>query len=76
MVAKRAKTGAGKDVQKYGFWGLLIFLMMPNPGTGVYAGTIAAFLFGFKKKKAFRANTIGIFISIVWTATVFAVKGA
>ena len=74
FVARRAKTGAGKNVQKYGFWGLLIFVMMPIPGTGVYAGTIAAFLFNFPKKKAFMANTIGIFISclIVWTACVLA----
>ena len=53
FVARRAKMGAGKNVQKHGFWGLLIFVMMPIPGTGAYAGIIAAFLFGFKKKKAF-----------------------
>lgn len=74
-VARRAKNGAGKSVQKYGFWGLLTFVMMPIPGTGVYAGTIAAFLLGFEKKRAFMANCIGIFIScvIVWTATLLAV---
>lgn len=77
FVARRAKTGAGKNVQKYGFWGLLIFVMMPIPGTGVYAGTIAAFLFGIERKRAFAANTIGIFLScvIVWVATVLAVQG-
>ena len=76
FVARRAKTGAGKNVQKYGFWGLLIFVMMPIPGTGVYAGTIAAFLFGFKKRMAFLANTIGIFIScvIVWTITILSLN--
>lgn len=75
FVARRAKTGAGKGIEKYGFWGLLLFVMMPIPGTGVYAGTIAAFLFGLERKKAFMANTIGIFLScaIVWTLTVVAV---
>ena len=75
FVARRAKKGAGRGVQKYGFWGLLIFVMMPVPGTGVYAGTIAAFLFGLERKKAFLANTIGIFIScvIVWSATILAI---
>ena len=78
FVARRAKTGAGKGVKKYGFWGLLLFVMMPIPGTGVYAGTIAAFLFGFERKRAFMANTIGIFFScvIVWTVTVLAVENA
>lgn len=76
FVARRAKLGAGKNVQKYGFWGLLIFVMVPIPGTGVYAGTIAAFLFDLEGKRAFAANTIGIFFSciIVWTATVFAIE--
>lgn len=35
-VAKRAKKGAGKNLLRYGFWGLIIFVMVPIPGTGVY----------------------------------------
>lgn len=77
FVARRAKKGAQKGIEKYGFWGLLIFVMMPIPGTGVYAGTIAAYIFRFDRKKAFLANTIGIFLScaIVWGATVLAEQG-
>lgn len=73
-IAKRAKKGAGKNVLKYGFWGLLIFVMVPIPGTGVYAGTIAAYLFRIPKGRAFAANSIGIFFScvIVWVATIAA----
>ncbi|HLW31587.1 MAG TPA: small multi-drug export protein [Aequorivita sp.] len=76
-VARRAKEGAGKNVAKYGFWGLMIFVLVPIPGTGVYAGTIAAYLFQFDRKKAFLANTIGIFFSclIVWGTTLAAMKG-
>lgn len=76
-VARRAKTGASKVVTKYGFWGLLIFVMMPIPGTGVYAGTIAAYLFGIETKRAFWANTIGIFLScvIVWSVTLLTMEG-
>lgn len=76
-VARRAKTGAGKNVQKYGFWGLIVFVMIPLPGTGVYAGSIAAYLFRIEKKKAFWGNTIGIFLSciMVWTMTLLTYKG-
>ena len=76
-MARKAKFGAGKNVQKYGFWGLLIFVMIPIPGTGVYAGTIAAWLFGIEVKRAFIANTIGIYLScvIVWTITVLTIEG-
>jgi len=72
-VARRAKNGSGKQIKKYGFWGLLIFVMIPLPGTGVYAGTIASYIYNIDKKKAFLANTIGITLSaiIIWTLTVF-----
>ncbi len=77
FVARRAKAGAGRNVMKYGFWGLMIFVLIPIPGTGVYAGTIAAYLFRIERKKSFLANTIGIFIScaIVWATTLVAIKG-
>ncbi len=77
FVARRAKAGAGKNVNKYGFWGLMIFVLIPLPGTGVYAGTLAGYLFGMKRKDAFLANTIGIFFSclIVWATTLAAMEG-
>ena len=77
FVARRAKHGAGKNVSKYGFWGLIIFVLIPIPGTGVYAGTISAYLFQLNRKKAFLANTIGIFFSclIVWGTTLAAING-
>lgn len=70
-VAKRAKKGTGDKVKKYGFWGLLIFVMIPLPGTGVYAGSIATYLFNIDKKKGFLANTLGITLSclIIWVTT-------
>lgn len=72
FVAKRAKKGTGNQIKKYGFWGLLIFVMIPLPGTGVYAGSIASYIFKIEKKRAFLANSIGISLSaiIVWATTV------
>jgi uncharacterized membrane protein len=77
FIARRAKAGAGKNVKKYGFWGLMIFVLIPFPGTGVYSGTIAGYLFGMNRRKAFLANVIGIFISciIVWATTLAAMEG-
>ncbi|GAA4278330.1 COG2426 family protein [Aquimarina mytili] len=77
FVARRAKVGSGDKIQKYGFWGLLFFVMIPLPGTGVYAGSIATYLFKIKKRKAFVANTVGIFLSsvIVWATTLLTMQG-
>lgn len=70
-VARRAKKGSGDKLKKYGFVGLALFVMIPLPGTGVYAGSIATYLFKMERKKAYVANVIGITISslIVWGVT-------
>ncbi len=76
-VARKAKIGSGSKIEKYGFWGLILFVMIPLPGTGVYAGSIATYLFKIKKRKAFMANSIGIFLSsvIVWATTLLTMQG-
>ena len=73
-IARRAKIGSGDKIKKYGFWGLILFVMIPLPGTGVYAGSIAGYIFKVDTKTAFKANAIGIIISslIVWGTTLFA----
>ena len=75
-VAQRAKVGSKDKIKRFGFFGLVLFVMVPLPGTGVYAGTIAAYLFKIERKKAFMANAVGIFFSsvIIWFLTV-SVKG-
>ena len=73
-IARRAKIGSGDKIKKYGFFGLILFVMIPLPGTGVYAGSIAGYIFKVDTKTAFKANAIGIIISslIVWLTTLFA----
>lgn len=75
-LAIRAKSGSKDKIKKYGFWGLMFFVMLPVPGTGVYVGTIATYILKIERKKAFWANTIGIFFScvFVWVITL-AAKG-
>lgn len=77
FVAQRAKKGSGRNIERFGFLGLILFVMLPIPGTGVYAGSIAAYLFKMERQKAFFANAIGIFFSslIIWSATLLSMKG-
>jgi len=76
-IARKAKLGSVNKIKKYGFWGLIVFVMIPLPGTGVYAGSIATYLLKIDKSKAFLANIIGIFISsvFVWVTTLLSMKG-
>lgn len=62
-LSKRAKKSIGPSNQKYGFWALMIFVMIPLPGTGAYIGTIAAYVLKMERKKAFLAISSGVFIS-------------
>ena len=54
---------------KYGFWGLLIFVAIPLPGTGVWSGTLAAVLLDLRFKTAFPAILIGNFIAGILIVT-------
>lgn len=67
-MARRAKSGVGKSIKKYGFWGLMVFVMIPLPITGAYMGTIASHIFKIKKKKAFLAISLGVTISCTLVA--------
>ncbi|MFZ6050619.1 COG2426 family protein [Halocola ammonii] len=67
-LARRAKSGIGERVQKYGFWGLMLFVMIPLPVTGAYMGTIAAHVFKVKRSHALLAISLGVIISCMIVA--------
>jgi len=56
------KRGKPK-VEKYGFWGLTLFVAIPLPITGAYTGTILAWLLGMDWKKAFPAVGLGVVVA-------------
>lgn len=56
------KRGKPK-VEKYGFWGLLVFVAVPLPLTGAYTGTILAWLLDMDWRKAFPAVAGGVVLA-------------
>lgn len=62
-LSKRAKKSVGVHNDKWGFWGLMVFVMVPLPGTGAYVGTIAAHVLKIDRRKAFLAISLGVLIS-------------
>jgi uncharacterized membrane protein len=56
------KMGKPK-IEKYGFWGLTLFVAIPLPITGAYTGTILTWLLGMDWKRAFLAIGIGVVIA-------------
>ncbi len=58
-----------KKVEKFGYIGLTIFVMIPLPITGAYTGTLAAWLFGMNKTRSFFSIALGVIIAgIIVTA--------
>ena len=51
------------SVEKYGFWGLMVFVAIPLPMTGAWTGAVAAWLLGIEKHKALLAIVLGIIIA-------------
>ena len=60
------KAMSEKDqIEKYGFWGLVLFVGIPLPGTGAWTGSLIAALLRVRFKTAFAAILIGIVIATV-----------
>lgn len=76
FLSRRAKKNTGKNIQKYGVWGLMVFVMIPLPVTGSYVGTLASYILGMDYKKSFIAVNVGVTISsiIIATGMYFGVK--
>ena len=52
-----------ETVQKYGPWGLLIFVAIPIPGTGAWTGSLIAAVLGIKADRAVPVILLGVCIA-------------
>ena len=65
------------QVKKYEFWGLLLFVGIPLPGTGAWTGTLAASLLDMKFKDSVIAVMLGVLLAgIIMMAASMGVFGA
>ena len=58
MEAKAEKNK--EKVLKYAFWGLVLFVAIPLPGTGAWTGALVAAMLDMPLKKAFPSIVIGV----------------
>jgi uncharacterized membrane protein len=68
-LLKRGQKKIHKYVNKYGILGLILFIGLPIPGSGVYSGSFGAFVLGFEKKKFYLATVIGVIIAGIAVTT-------
>jgi len=64
------------QIEKYGFWGLVLFVGIPLPGTGAWTGCLIAAVLNMDKKKAALAALLGVFMaSIIMMLVSFGIIG-
>ena len=60
------KALSKKDsIEKYQFWGLVIFVGIPLPGTGAWTGSLIAALLNMDKKKSILAIFLGMLMASI-----------
>lgn len=68
-IIVRTRKKVEGPIAKYGFWGLMVFVMIPLPVTGAYTGSLASWVFEIDKKKSIMAVAFGVAIAgIIVTA--------
>ncbi len=70
-IVLRTRAKVGNNIEKWGFWGLMVFVMIPLPVTGAYTGSFAAWIFGIEKRKAFLAIVAGVLIAGLIVSAIF-----
>ena len=63
-------------VQKYEFWGLVLLVAIPLPGTGAWTGALVAAMMDMRLKRAMPAIILGVLIAGVIVTTVTYGAGA
>lgn len=62
-IFERRQEKLRPQVEKYGEWGLALFIGIPLPGTGAVTGAIGAFLLGFERRRFYLANLLGVLLA-------------
>ncbi|MEG0805903.1 MAG: small multi-drug export protein [Lachnospiraceae bacterium] len=57
--------GKSDKIARWEFWGLVLFVGIPLPGTGAWTGSLIAALLGIEFKKSILAELLGICIAAV-----------
>jgi uncharacterized membrane protein len=53
------------QIERLGYWGLLLFVGVPLPGTGAWTGTLLAAMLNLDKKKSFFVIMAGVFMASI-----------
>lgn len=59
------------SIEKYGYWGVTLFVAVPLPGTGGWTGSLISAALEQRPKKAFPAVVLGVLIACTVMTLIF-----
>ena len=71
----KVKAKGQKYIDKYGFWGMVLFVGVPLPFSGVYTGTLVSWAFKLDFKRTYLAMLLGCVMAGSIIAGVFITTG-
>jgi uncharacterized membrane protein len=74
---ERARKKIEGPVEKFGYWGLMIFVAIPLPFTGAWTGALGAWILGMKTRKSMAFVILGVVVAGVIVTAIMAlgIKG-
>ena len=57
-------------VDRYAFWGLVVLVAIPLPGTGAWTGALVAAMMRMRLRRAFPAIVLGVIIAAVLVSVI------
>jgi uncharacterized membrane protein len=73
---EKARVKVHASVEKYGYWGLLVFVAIPLPVTGAWTGALGAWVLGMEKRKSMLAIAGGVIVAGLIVTALVAALGA
>ena len=75
-IVERARRKVHAAVERWGYWGLAVFVAVPLPITGAWTGMLGAWVLGMEVRKSLAAVAVGVLIAglIVTLVAYFGIK--
>jgi uncharacterized membrane protein len=75
-LVQRARRKVHAAVERWGYWGLAVFVAIPLPFTGAWTGVLGAWVLGMEVRKSLAAVAAGVLIAglIVTLVAFFGIK--
>lgn len=74
---ERARAKVHPQVEKYGMWGLMVFVAVPFPLTGAWTGILGGWILGLERRKVILSTALGVLIAgLIVTAIMVLANGA